>query len=517
VIFVVGVRAPYPYSANLMTQPLLSINGAHKQYAGTAVLTDVSLDLWPGEVHALMGENGAGKSTLIKLMAGVVAADSMDVLLNGTPITLHDARAAFAHGLRFIHQELNVVPALSIAENIFLAQPYPRRLGALVHWRALNREAARLLSELGITHLKPTDHLSRLSPGDQMLVKIAAAFVGEGASIYVMDEPTAALSLEESNMLFEVIRRLRQRGCAVLYVSHRMDDIFKIANRVTVLRDGHVVLADMLEYVTPDDLIRAMTGRQLQQVFPERKKAPSNRPLLRVDGLTTNHLYDISFELHEGEILGVAGLTGAGRTPLLRALMGADRKKRGEIMLDGVRLSHRTPAGAWQQRIAFIPEERRSQGVILSHSVAHNVVLPHWAQVNRASVLAHSRAETRITSEYSEAVRLKARGHHQRVRQLSGGNQQKVLFARALAAKPRVLLLDEPTRGIDVGAKYDLYTLIRQMSAQGTGILMASSDLLELLGLCDRILILRQGRLVNVVQADGLREEDLLSLCYGHS
>jgi ribose transport system ATP-binding protein len=495
--------------------PLLAIHSAHKQFAGTPVLTDVSLELLAGEVHALMGENGAGKSTLIKLLAGVLQADQIQVKLRGTEIRISNPQEAFYHGLRFIHQELQVVPQLSLAENLFISQPYPTRFGIFVDWQQLNSEAQRLLTELGITHLKPTDRMANLSPGDQMLVKIASAFVSENASIYVMDEPTAALSREETEMLFRVIGRLRERGCAVLYVSHHMEDIFKIADRVTVLRDGHVVMTQPLAIVTPDDLVRAMTGRQLQQVFPPRESILSKRVLLRVEHLETDFLHDISFDLHAGEIVGIAGLIGAGRTTLLRSLMGADGKRRGTATLNDRPLTHQTPEGAWARRIAYVPEERRSQGVILSRSVAHNVTLPHLRQFNRVRAFANGAAEKRAANELGESVRLKARSPDQCIRQLSGGNQQKVVFARALACSPQLLLLDEPTRGIDVGAKYDIYTLIRQISAQGTGILIASSDLLELIGLCDRILILRAGKLIQSVPAAGLREEDLLSLCYG--
>jgi ABC-type sugar transport system ATPase subunit len=502
----------------MASTPLVSIVGASKSYNGIPALIDVSLDLNGGEVHALMGENGAGKSTLIRLMAGVLPADSIRVTMRGQPVTIGSAQAAFTLGLRFIHQELNVVPQLSVAENIFLSQQYPRWGAFFVRWNRLNRDARAVLAELGITHLDPRTTIARLSPGDQMLVKIAGAFVGgeqSSASIYVMDEPTAALTGEEAAMLFRVIRRLRERGCAVLYVTHRIDEIFQIADRVTVMRDGRVVATKEIDETSAAELIQLMTGRAMQQVYPGREASPGDTVLLDVRDLRTDAIRNVTFQLRAGEILGVAGLIGSGCTELIRALMGADRVLGGEIWLEGVRLINHSPAGAWGRKLAFVPEERRSQGLILSRSVGNNVTLPHLAQFNRRGVFLDDARERAVTEQLGKAVGLRANGYRQTVRELSGGNQQKVVFARALARDPRVLLLDEPTRGVDVGAKYDLYGLIRRVSAQGTGILMVSSELAELIGLCDRILIMRRGQLADIVPAAGLTEEGLLALCYG--
>ena len=501
---------------------LLQITGANKSFNGVPALIDASLDLRAGEVHALIGENGAGKSTLIKLLAGVLPADSIQIALQGQPVTIQDAQAAFRLGLRFIHQELAVIPQLSVAENIFLSQPYPKRAGILVDWRRLNERARFVLAQLGVTHLDPRQLMARLSPGNQMLVSIARAFVGDdvksgqvSALVYVMDEPTAALTGQETAMLFNVIGRLRERGSAVLYVSHRLDEIFRIADRVTVMRDGRVVDTCSIGGVTPADLIRMMTGRTLQQVYPPREVPCGERVLLDVQNLRTSAVSDVSFQLRSGEIVGVAGLNGAGRTELLRALMGADRMLGGDILLDGVPVGRLSPALAWRRGIAFVPEERRSQGLVLSHSVSSNVTLPQLRHLSRGRLFLDKRVERETSLRLAEAVRLRARRPSQIVRQLSGGNQQKVVFARALARPPRVLLLDEPTRGVDVGAKVDIYALIRHISAQGTGILMVSSDLPELLGMTDRILVMRDGRMVDDVPTAGLTEAALLALCYG--
>lgn len=497
--------------------PLLDIIGATKIYNGIPALIDVSLMLRDSEVHALMGENGAGKSTLIKLLAGVLAADSIHIVARGVPVTINNPQAAFALGLRFIHQELNIVPQLSVAENVFLSGRYPCRAGMFVNWRRLRQDTCAVFDQLGITHIDPRMIIARLSPGDQMLVKIASAFTsdeGSNASVYVMDEPTAALTGEEASRLFEVINRLREQGCAVLYVSHRMDEIFRIADWVTVMRDGRVVATKPIHDTSPGELIQLMTGRELQQVYPPRITPVDERVLLDVKDLRTQWVSGVTFSLHIGEILGVAGLSGAGRTELIRALMAADRVLGGKRTLENSRLRVGSPAGAWRNGLAFVPEERRTQGLILSRSVGDNISLPHLGTLSIGGVLLDYRGEARLSQRLGSAVRLKAKSTAQTVRELSGGNQQKVAFARALAQSPRVLLLDEPTRGVDVGAKYDIYMLIRAASAQGIGIIIVSSDLNELIGLSDRVLIMQRGRLVNIVEAAGLTEERLLALCY---
>jgi len=502
------------------TSLLLSIQDANKSYGGIPVLRHASIDLQAGEVHALMGENGAGKSTLIKLMAGVVTADSIKILVHGQPATINHPQAAFDLGLRFIHQELNIVPQLSVAENIFLGQKYPTYVGLLVNWNRLNKRAKAVLAQLGVTHIDPHIKVARLSPGDQMLVSIARAFVGEvtentRAIVYVMDEPTAALTGQETAQLFAVIDQLKKRGCAILYVSHRLDEIFKIADRVTVMRDGQIVSISSIQSVTSNDLIHMMTGRELQQVYPARETRISDQIMLDVHGLETASIKNVSFQLAEGEILGIAGLSGSGRTELLRGIMGADYLVSGTIQLDNQPLKRPSPWSSWRSGIAFVPEERRSQGLILSRNVGNNVTLPQLRYLSHFGIFLNHRSEWDTSTSIGESIHLKAKNPAQIVRQLSGGNQQKVVFARALVRPPRILLLDEPTRGVDVGAKADIYGLIRKISASGTGILMVSSDLPELLGMTDRILIMRNGQTAGIVETIGLTEAKLLALCYG--
>ncbi len=497
---------------------LLSLRHASKTYGETPVLIDAALDLLPGRVHALMGENGAGKSTLIKILAGVVAPDRATILVHGQPVTIDTPQAAFDAGLRFIHQELNVVPQLSVAENLFIGQPYPRRAGVLVDWRRLADEARAGLARLGITHIDPRIAMARLSMGDQMLVRIASAFLNIGsqsASIYVMDEPTAALTSDESLRLFAAVAQLKAQGAAILYVSHRMEEVFQICDVVTVMRDGRVVATAPIGEVDQQDLIRLMTGRDLTHAYPPRTQAADSAVRLRVRDFATAHVHHADLDVRAGEIVGVAGLAGSGRTELLRALAGADRILAGSVVLDEETALGRGLTWAWRQGVAYIPEERRAQGLILSRSIRDNVTLPHLSAISRGGLLLDPPREARESKTLGESVRLKARGVAQTTRELSGGNQQKILFARGMARMPRLLLLDEPTRGVDVGAKYDIYTLIRQMSADGVSVIMVSSDLGELIGLCDRVLVMRDRRQTTIVESAGLTQHDLLSLCYG--
>lgn len=505
----------------MTTTPLLSIHHATKRYAGVHALRDASLVLERGEVHALMGENGAGKSTLIKILAGVVAPDEAEVVLSGASIQIESAASAFGHGFRFIHQELNVVPQLSVAENLFLGRPYPHRFGLLVDWIALNRAATATLARLGIEHIDPRQKIARLSAGDQMLVKIAATLLdvdgsdAQAAQLYVMDEPTAALTGVESEQLFRVIGELKEQGRTVLYVSHRIDEVLRICDRVTVLRDGMTVATNVVAETNQQEIIQLMTGRAMTQVYPAAVGTVGTEARLDVRALSSGRLRDIAFQVHAGEIVGVAGLAGAGTSELLRVIMGADPQTVREICLDGAPQGRIDPATAWEQHLAYVPQERRSQGLVLTRPIRDNVTMPHLDLFTRGGLFLNRAKETMHTTAVGEQVQLKANNLRQPAYQLSGGNQQKVLFARALTGAPKLLLLDEPTRGVDVGAKYEIYTLIRTMSAQGVAVLMASTDLAELLGMCDRILVMVDHRLSATVDTAGLTEETLLSLCYG--
>jgi ABC-type sugar transport system ATPase subunit len=497
---------------------VLEVDALAKAYAGVPALKRASLAVRAGEVHALMGENGAGKSTLIRILAGATRADSGEIRLAGKPVAIASPADADRHGLRFIHQELNLVPQLSVAENIFLGRPYPLRLGAFVDWTTLNARAAETLFALGLSHIDPARKMARLSTGDQMLVKIAAAFLetsGTDAMVYVMDEPTAALTDAESARLFRAVGELTARGRSVIYVSHRMDEVMEIADRVTVMRDGETVATAEIAETSKTEIIEWMTGRAIEDAYPKRREPIASAVALEVRGLGSDHLDDFDLDLREGEIVGLAGLSGSGQSEVLRLLIGAERPGRGTVMLCGRQIKPDEPAGHWPEAIAYVPRERRREGLLPYASVADNTVLPHLAALSRLGIFADRQAELTRTAALAGRVRLKSSGPRQPVRQLSGGNQQKVVFARAILGAPKLLLLDEPTRGVDVGAKFDIYTLLRELAAQGTSILLSSSDLPELLGLCDRILVLRDGRVAAEIETAGLDQQGLLALIFG--
>jgi ABC-type sugar transport system ATPase subunit len=501
-----------------MTAPLIDIRRLAKAYAGVPALKDASLSVAPGEVHALMGENGAGKSTLIRILAGATTPDGGEIVLDGEAVSIGHPSQAARLGLRFIHQELSIVPELSVAENLFLGKPYPRRLGILADWRALNRRAAEALEALGITTIGPGRKMARLPVGDQMLVKIAAAFLdegGEAARLYVMDEPTAALTSEESERLFKVIGNLRAGGRGIIYVSHRMDEVMRIADRVTVLRDGETVATKPIADCSKADIIEMMTGRTLAEAYPARHGAAQPEIVLKVSDLTSENVKDIGFELHAGEILGVSGLAGAGQSELLRLLIGVDKTTGGSIELRGRRLKQGDAATRWREGFAYVPRERRREGLLPRASVADNTVLAHLRALSRAGLFRNRRRELARSGDLARRVKLRAVGPRQPVLQLSGGNQQKVVFARAVLGAPHVLLLDEPTRGVDVGAKFDIHSLLRELAASGVAIVLASSDLPELIGMADRILVMREGRQAKIVPADGLTQAALLTLSFG--
>ena len=505
--------------------PLFEVRHASKAYDGVNALVDARIDLLAGEVLGLIGENGAGKSTLIKLLAGLEAPDEMTTRLNGAAVNIPDSATAYRLGLRFIHQELNIVPSLSVAENLFINNPLPRFAGAFVNWRELHRQARNVLQQLGIVHINIRRQASNLSSGDAMLAKIASAFIGDATYarplIYVMDEPTAALNSSEVELLFEVVARLRERGYALLYVTHRLDELFRIAQRVTVMRDGRVINTQQIEDTDKSKLIAEMTGRHAATAESPSvtitAPSPTAVPRLSVRDLKTEAISQASFDLAPGEIVGIAGLAGSGRSELLYSLFGIHRLTAGTISLDGEPLQSLSPTEAWARGIAYLPEERRSQSLFLGNRVSHNITIPHLDRLSLLKTFLNGTEENALSRRLGAAVRLKFTGVKQRVRQLSGGNQQKVVFARALAAEPRLILLDEPTRGVDVGAKLDIYRLIRQLAAEGASILMVSSELDELIALCGRILIMRDSRLVSDLSRAGLAEGQLLAHMFGEN
>jgi ribose transport system ATP-binding protein len=495
---------------------LLEIEHLAKSYSGVPALTDASLKVKAGEVHALMGENGAGKSTLIKILAGLVRPDNGSIRLAGQEIAPASPRDAYAAGLRFVHQELHAVPSLSVAENIFLGTAYPSRLGMFVDWNRLNAAAEDAMRRLGVSHISPRQSMAGLSTGDQMLVKVAASFAeGKGGAgrLYVLDEPTAALSGPETDRLFQVIKNLGGQGCGVLYVSHRLDEILQNCHSVTVLRDGKSVADMAIAEATRTRLIEIMTGRAASDAYPSRRSPHSPEIALTYEREANAGPDRCRFSLRKGEVLGIAGLAGSGQSELLRAVMGAGQS--GHWIKQDKRILANSPSKAWKNGLAYLPSERRSEGLVLGHSIIVNTTLPHLGVINQLKGFLHRRAERKRTAEMAEKVHLKSAGFDQPVWQLSGGNQQKVMFARAVAGNPEVLILDEPTRGVDVGAKFDIHVLLRGLAENGVSVIVASSDLGELIGMADRILVMRGGAIQLEVAAQGLTQKRLLTLCYG--
>jgi len=483
-----------------------------KSYPGVKALEGVDFDVRPGEVHALVGENGAGKSTLVKILAGAVTADEGSIAIDGTPVTLAGPKAAQNLGIAVIYQEFNLVPALSVAQNIMLGRE-PMR-GPSIDERALVARADAALKRLGVS-MPLASPVSALSVAQQQMVEIAKA-LAVNARVIVMDEPSAALSNQEVDRLFAVIRTLQREGVGVVYISHRMEEIFAIADRITVLRDGRYIETRAAAQLRPDDVIRLMVGRTLDAHFPSLPPTPPHeRPRLTLRGVSTpGRLVDVSLDVYPGEILGVAGLVGAGRTSLLRAICAADRFASGTMELDGRQVKLKDPAAAIDAGLALVTEDRKGQGLVLGMSVRENVTLPH---VDRFVHLGRidRREEAAAVAKLAAELRIRAPSIEQLVRNLSGGNQQKVVLAKWLLERATLICFDEPTRGIDVGAKAEIYALMAELAARGTAIIMASSELPEVLGMSTRVAVMRAARIVATFARGEATQESVMRLATG--
>lgn len=473
-----------------MSDPILSLAGVTKSFAGVHALVKGEIELYPGEITALIGENGAGKSTLVKILTGVHPADGGEIRLDGELVRIGSADNAGRLGISAIHQEAVVFDDLSVAENIFVTDR-PRKHG-LVDWATMRERARVILAEID-PRIDPRTPMRQLSVAQKHLVQIARALSNE-ARIVIMDEPTAALSHREVEELFAIVRRLKAEGRAILFISHKFDEIFDLADRYAVFRDGAAVGHGLICDVSRDQLISLMVGRSVEQVFP-KVDVPIGEELFSVEGLSRGEEFaDISFSLRRGEILGVYGLVGAGRSEVMQAIFGLTRADHGALTLEGARLTIAAPEDAIAAGIAYVPEDRQVQGGILRFPIASNIALPSLARLSHKGFM--RRADERSLAEtYIRQLQIKASGAGQRLEELSGGNQQKVVIGKWLATQPRLLILDEPTKGIDVGAKTAVYRLMGEMVSQGLGIIMVSSELPEVLGMADRILVMRQGRL----------------------
>jgi ribose transport system ATP-binding protein len=498
-----------------MTTPLLEVRGIRKQYPGVLALDGVSLQVQPGEVLALVGENGAGKSTLMKILAGIVVPDAGELLLDGQPVRFHHVAEAQRRGIVLIHQELNLADNLSVAGNIFLGRE--RVIGGPLGWLArgqMDREARGLLQQVGL-NCSPRTIVDTLKVGQQQLVEIARA-LGMRARLLIMDEPTSSLTQSETDRLCALIAELKQAGVAVVYISHRLAEVKVVADRVEVLRDGRNAGQLARAEITHDNLVRRMVGRDLKQLYPRKHatSAGANSLEVRDFRFEGSGQEPLSFTLRSGEIVGMGGLIGAGRTEIAEALFGLRRWLAGSVLLKGQPVRIHSPHDAVRAGVVLAPEDRRVHGLVLETTIRINIALPSYDQLNTAGLVFPGR-ESALAQRMMALLHVRAAGPGQIVGQLSGGNQQKVVLGKWLARRPTVLILDEPTRGVDVGAREQIYGLMDRLANEGMAILMISSDLEELLGMSDRLLVLHQGRLAGELARKEFSETAVMNLATG--
>lgn len=488
-------------------QPALTVHGARKAFGGVQALAGVDLTLFAGEIHALLGENGAGKSTLLKSLAGVHRLDAGEVVVAGAPFQQGSTRRSRDQGIAVIYQEPSLFPDLSLAENVFIGRQ-PIASGR-VDWSGMTKAAAELFARLGV-QLNPLRKARGLSIADQQIVEIAKA-LSMNANIIVMDEPTAALSSAEVDRLFGVARRLREGGAAVVFVSHRLDEVFALCDRVTIMRDGATVHTCRIDEIDTAQVVRWMVGRDLTEMYP---KVPSQVGdlVLQVRNLTSaGQFEDISFDVRAGEIVGLAGLVGSGRSEVVRAIFGVDHYDSGSVQMFGSALPAHDPSAAMARGIALVPEDRRLEGLFMPSSISRNIAMTRLRQLSRRGFL-RNRSERALATDWAARMQVKFSDLEAPVQQLSGGNQQKVVLGKWLATAPRLLIVDEPTRGIDVGTKAEVHRLLSTEASQGMAVLMISSELPEVLGMADRIIVMREGRITaELTRAEATQERIMLA------
>ena len=494
-----------------MTDPILTLSGISKSFPGVRALNDVSLELYAGEVTALIGENGAGKSTLVKTMTGIYQPDAGEIRVNGKLVTLPTAHSASAAGITAIHQETVLFDELTVAENIYIGHAPTNRFG-MIDWKTMRAEAKATLDSMA-AGIDPDIKLKELGIAKKHLVAVARA-LSVDAQVVIMDEPTAALSQKEIEELYVLIELLKADGKAILFISHKFDEIYRIADRFTVFRDGEQVGKGLIKDTTQTQIVQLMVGRAVENIFPPRN-ATFGAVVLEAKGLShPTEFEDISFTVRKGEILGFYGLVGAGRSEVMQAVFGLTQTTGGTLVLDGETIAPRSPADAVEAGIVYVPEERGKQGVITGEPIFKNVSLPSLGKTSRNGFLRMAE-EFALARTYTERLDLRASSLSQSVSTLSGGNQQKVVIAKWLATHPKVIILDEPTKGIDIGSKAAVHEFMGELVAQGLSVIMVSSELPEVLGMSDRIVVMREGRVIDTLENNGLKPETLVRLAAG--
>jgi ribose transport system ATP-binding protein len=493
--------------------PILAVRNVCKSFGPVEVLRDISFELRPGEIHALAGENGAGKSTLINIIGGVLTPTSGEIVLRGKPVQITSPQDAQDQGISLVHQEIALCSSVSVAENVMMPM-ISRSRSFFVNYKKIRRLAGETLRKL--TDISPDTILGTLSISNQQLVEICRA-LSLDCEILILDEPTAALTQTETDALFAILRGLRAQGMAIVYISHRMSEIYQLCDRITVLRDGRLISTDNVADVTPDDVVHRLIGRKLEVMYPEKSALTDGETILRAEGMSDGRMVrGVSFDLKRGEVLGIAGLIGAGRSELLQLICGLRPRVAGRVSLkDEADFAPRTYAESVRRGVVYLSEDRKVNGVFLDLPIAANTSSLMLSQVSTSYGFVNGRKERQQAERLGKRLNLKSAGVHQRVSQLSGGNQQKVAIAKLLSVDPRIMLLDEPTRGIDVGAKAEIHALLRELADAGIGVVVVSSEPSEVIGLCDRVLVLSEGVLSGTLSGDELTEDNLVKLAAG--
>lgn len=490
---------------------ILEVRGINKSFVGVKALADVSFQVPKGDVHALLGENGAGKSTLMKILSGAYSKDSGQILVDGREAVIRNTKDSENLGIAIIYQELNLIPDITVAENIFLARQ-PKKHG-LLDWKRMEEEAKKILDYMDVA-ISPRAIVSHLSVAQQQMVEIAKA-ISLNSRLLIMDEPTSTLTEGETRKLFSVIRNLKSKGISMIYISHRMEEIFEICDSYTVLRDGTFVHSGEVKDVTVDQIIEYMVGRSLSQVYPEKENTVGGEVVLEARHIQNGkEVKDVSFSLKKGEILGFAGLVGAGRTEALKAVFGADRSARGEVFMGGQQVQISSPRDAIRLRIGFVPEDRKREGLVVDLPVVENTVMAKPEKAMEHGLFSMKKARE-ICRRYIRELMIKTPSELQKAKFLSGGNQQKVVLAKWLNCEPEIIVLDEPTRGIDVNAKMEIYNIIVRLAKEGKSIILISSEMPELIGLCDRVIVMHEGRVTGELDRASLNQQQIMHYATG--